>query len=152
MNYNKLIDHTILRADATEQDVKKICQEARELDFASVCVNGCFVPLVAQELAGSSVKVCTVIGFPLGAMSTTSKVQETRNAVKDGADEIDMVINIGDLKTGKNQKVEDEIRAIKVATDGHLLKVIIETALLTNEEKFPLANWQLLRVLIVKIN
>ncbi|MDD2398299.1 MAG: deoxyribose-phosphate aldolase [Bacilli bacterium] len=135
MNYNKLIDHTILRADATEQDVKKICQEARELDFASVCVNGCFVPLVAQELAGSSVKVCTVIGFPLGAMSTTSKVQETRNAVKDGADEIDMVINIGDLKTGKNQKVEDEIRAIKVATDGHLLKVIIETALLTNEEK-----------------
>ena len=135
MNYNKLIDHTILRADATEQDVKKICQEARDLDFASVCVNGCFVPLVAQELAGSSVKVCTVIGFPLGAMSTTSKVQETRNAVKDGADEIDMVINIGDLKTGKNQKVEDEIRAIKDATDGHLLKVIIETALLTNEEK-----------------
>ncbi|MGI6714373.1 MAG: deoxyribose-phosphate aldolase [Bacilli bacterium] len=135
MNYHKLIDHTLLKADAVEEEIKKLCQEARELNFMSVCVNGGFVPLAKRLLAGSDVKVCTVIGFPLGAMSTDSKVAETENAVRDGAEEIDMVINIGDLKAKKDDKVRKEIAAIKKATGQRVLKVIIETCLLTDEEK-----------------
>lgn len=135
MNYNKMIDHTLLKADATPEKVKVLCAEAREYGFASVCVNSCYVPLAAEQLKGSGVDVCTVVGFPLGAMSTEGKVQETRQAIKDGATEVDMVINVGMLKAGNYDYVEREIHAIKQACQGKLLKVIIETCLLTDEEK-----------------
>lgn len=135
MTYNKLIDHTLLKAEATEVDIKKLCAEAKTHDFMSVCVNGGFVPLAKQELQGSDVKVCTVIGFPLGAMATLSKVAETKQAVLDGADEIDMVINVGALKMKKDEAVREEIALIKKAAGKRILKVIIETCLLTDEEK-----------------
>lgn len=135
MKLNKYIDHTLLKAEATEQQVLKLVEEAREYDFFSCCVNSCFTKLVHEKLEGSDVKTCTVVGFPLGAMSTESKVQETKNAVADGSDEIDMVINVGALKEGKDAYVRDEIKAIKDACGDRVLKVIIETCLLTDEEK-----------------
>jgi len=131
-----MIDHTILNADALDKDVKLRCQEALEYGFASVCVNPSFVSLVSKELEGSKVKVCTVIGFPLGETTTETKIFETRNAIKNGADEIDMVINIGAIKSGAWDIVKDDIRAVVEASKGSaLVKVIIETCYLTEEEK-----------------
>ncbi|MDR0376778.1 MAG: deoxyribose-phosphate aldolase [Spirochaetaceae bacterium] len=129
------IDHTLLKPAATEQDIEKLCSEAREYRFWSVCVNSSWVRRVKQLAAGSSVKVCAVAGFPLGVMSTAAKAEEARIAVEDGADEIDMVINIGFLKSGKTDAVQEDIEAVKRACTGRLLKVIIETCLLTDEEK-----------------
>ncbi|MCD8029254.1 MAG: deoxyribose-phosphate aldolase [Erysipelotrichaceae bacterium] len=134
MTYNKYIDHTILKADATKQDVIKICDEAIEYDFASVCINPCWVSFAADYLKGSDVNVCTVIGFPLGANTSIVKAFEAKDAVDNGADEVDMVINIGALKAGDEEIVYQDIKAVVDATDK-LTKVIIETCLLTDEEK-----------------
>ncbi len=131
----RLFDHTILKADATKEAVMNICREAKEYHFKSVCVNSYYTPFVAKELAGSDVKVCTVVGFPLGQMSTAAKAAETRLAVADGAQEIDMVINVGALKDKEYEVVLADIKAVKEACGGALLKVIIETCLLTDEEK-----------------
>lgn len=132
-----LIDHTILKADATRADVVKVCREARQYSFASVCVNPYWVPLVRAELAGSAVKVCSVIGFPLGATSTESKAAEAAIAVRDGAQEVDMVINVGALKSGDQDAVKADIAAVVKAAHpaGAIVKVILETALLTDTEK-----------------
>jgi deoxyribose-phosphate aldolase len=132
-----LIDHTILKADATRAEIVKVCREARQYSFASVCVNSYWVPLVKAELAGSPVKVCTVVGFPLGAASTEAKVAETAVAVRDGAQEIDMVINIGALKSGDPDAVRADIgQVVRTAHQGRaIVKVIIETSLLQDEEK-----------------
>ncbi|HBG44724.1 MAG TPA: deoxyribose-phosphate aldolase [Firmicutes bacterium] len=130
-----IIDHTLLKPEATPADIRKLCQEAREYQFCSVCVNPVFVPLAKQELAGSPVKVCTVIGFPLGATSAFAKAAEARDAAAMGADELDMVIRIGALKSGLYQEVHRDIAAVVDASGGRLVKVIIETALLTDEEK-----------------
>ncbi len=135
MNYNKLIDHTLLKADATPEDITKLCEEAKQYDFMSVCVNPAYVPLAASILDGSDVKVCTVIGFPLGMNLTQTKVEEVYEAIKQGADEVDMVINIGWLKAGLDDLVEKEIAELKFAAGSKILKVIIETCLLTDEEK-----------------
>ena len=131
----KLFDHTILKADAGREAVKKICEEAKEYSFMSVCVNSYYTSYVAQQLKGTDVKVCTVIGFPLGQMSTRAKVAETAIAVEDGAQEIDMVINVGALKDKLYDVVLSDIREVKKACGNALLKVIIETCLLTDEEK-----------------
>ena len=135
MKTSKYIDHTILKADAVKEDILKICREAKEYDFASVCVNPCWIPVAKEALEGTDVKVCVVVGFPLGTMTTEAKVFETQDAVAKGADEVDMVINIGMLKDGNDEYVTEEIRKIKEACGSHILKVIIETCLLTNEEK-----------------
>lgn len=131
------IDHTILKPEAKPDDVKKICEEAVELSFASVCVNSCYTKLVSSNLAGSNVKTCVVIGFPLGAMSTEAKVAETEFAIRDGANEVDMVINVGMLKQGEYQYVLNDIQSVSnIAHAGNAIcKVIIETSLLSNEEK-----------------
>lgn len=129
------IDHTILGAAATSADVRRVCAEAREHGFASVCVNSRWVPLVAGELAGSGVLTCAVVGFPLGAMDPVAKAAETACAVRSGADEIDMVISVGDLKEGSLRAVLDDIRAVVTAAAGRPVKVIIETCLLDDEEK-----------------
>jgi deoxyribose-phosphate aldolase len=135
-NLASMIDHTILKPDATVEQVKKVCAEALEYKFASVCVNSCNVPLVASMLKDSGVKVCSVIGFPLGAASTAAKVAEAEAAIADGAGEIDMVINIGALKSGQFDAVEKDIGAVTAVAKGRaLVKVIIETCLLTDEEK-----------------
>ncbi len=131
---NKYIDHTILKATATEEDIIQLCKEAVEYDFFSVCVNSGYVSLAKKNLSGSNVKVCTVVGFPLGAMSTAAKVFEATKALEDGAEEVDMVINIGELKSKNFQKVEEEIAEIKKAIGEKVLKVIIETCYLTPEE------------------
>lgn len=131
---NKYIDHTLLKATATASDVRELCSEAKEYNFFSVCVNSCFVPLVKEELSGSDVKVCSVVGFPLGAMSREAKVFEAKQAVKDGATEIDMVINVGALKSKNFDLVEQEIRGVKEGIGSNVLKVIIETCYLTREE------------------
>ena len=130
MNLNRMIDHTMLKADATKETIIRYCREAKEHEFASVCVNTCFVPLVADELKGSEVKTCCVVGFP-----TTAKAFEASEAVKAGADEVDMVINISALKDKDDNYVEDDIRAVVEASKGAVVKVIIETCLLTDEEK-----------------
>ena len=135
MKLNQYIDHTILKANATEADVVQLCAEARQHEFFSVCINSAWVPTARKLLAGSPVKVCSVIGFPLGAMSTAAKVFEASQAVADGADEIDMVINVGWLKDGKDDVVREEIRAIKEAVGSRVLKVIIETCYLSDAEK-----------------
>ena len=135
MKLNQYIDHTILKANATESDVVQLCEEARQHEFFSVCINSAWVPTARKLLAGSPVKVCSVIGFPLGAMSTAAKVFEAKQAVADGADEIDMVINVGWLKDGKDDAVREEIRAIKTAIGTNVLKVIIETCYLSDAEK-----------------
>lgn len=135
MNYNKLIDHTILKADTKKTVVEKTLREALEHDFASVCINPYWVSLAAEVLKDSDVKVCTVIGFPLGANTTNTKVFETRDAIDNGADEIDMVINIGELKAGNYDVVQKDIEAVVEEAKGKaLVKVIIETCLLTKEE------------------
>lgn len=129
------IDHTILGATATAPDVSAVCAEAREHGFASVCVNSRWVPLVAAELAESGVLTCTVVGFPLGAMSAEAKAAETQIAVASGADEVDMVISVGDLKDGNYAAVMADIRGVVVAAAGRPVKVIIETCLLDDVEK-----------------
>ena len=129
------IDHTMLKADAPEELIRRYCQEARELQFCSVCVNTCHVPLVARELSGSGVKTCCVVGFPLGAMSTAAKSYEAAQAVSEGAQEVDMVMNIGALKDGNDALVEADIAAVVKASAPALVKVILETCLLTDEEK-----------------
>lgn len=134
MKLSKYIDHTLLKADASIEAIKKLCAEAKEFDFKSCCVNTCNIELVKQELKGSDVLTCCVIGFPLGAMSTESKVFETKDAVAKGADEVDMVINIGRLKDKQYDFCTDEIKKIKQACGDKTLKVIIETCLLTDEE------------------
>ncbi|MDE3166131.1 MAG: deoxyribose-phosphate aldolase [Acidobacteriota bacterium] len=132
-----LIDHTILKPEATRADVVKVCREARQYGFASVCVNPHWVPLVAGELAGSAVKVCTVVGFPLGATTTEAKVCETQAAVRAGAREIDMVMNVGALRSGETDTVREDIAAVARAAHGGgaILKVILETALLDDTQK-----------------
>lgn len=135
MKVNKLIDHTLLKAFATEAEIKKLCAEAREFDFKSVCVNPVNVALAHQELAGSDVLTCTVIGFPLGANTIEIKALETMDAIKNGADEIDMVINVGKAKAHEYDYIEKEIRAVVTASAGKTTKVIIETCYLTDEEK-----------------
>jgi deoxyribose-phosphate aldolase len=132
-----LIDHTILKAEATRLDVLKVCEEARQYLFASVCVNSYWVPLVADRMEGTSVKVCTVVGFPLGAASTESKVYEATSAIRQGAHEVDMVLNIGELRSGDLESVKVDIAAVADAchASGAILKVILETALLTDEQK-----------------
>jgi len=129
------IDHTLLKAVATKKDVEKICKEAIENYFASVCVNPFHVELCKKILASSNVKVCTVIGFPLGANTTETKVFETTNAISNGAEEIDMVINIGALKAREIDVVENEIHSVVKAAAGATVKVIIETCYLTDDEK-----------------
>ncbi len=131
------IDHTLLRPDATAADIRKLCKEARQYSFASVCVNPYWVPLVAGELAGSPVKVCTVVGFPLGANTTAIKVAETEGAIRVGAQEIDMVLNIGELRGGNYDAVREDIRAVVNAAHkgGAIVKVILETALLDDNQK-----------------
>ncbi len=131
----KMIDHTLLKANATSTDIRRICAEAREHGFASVCVNSCHAKLVTQELAGSGVKTCCVVGFPLGAMSSEAKAFEAECAVSQGASEIDMVINVGALKEGNDTYVLDDIRSVVEAAKPAIVKVIIETCLLTDEEK-----------------
>ena len=135
MGLNKYIDHTILKATASSSDVKKLCEEAIEHEFYSVCVNGCYVADAKQLLQGTDVKVAAVVGFPLGAMTTAAKVFEAKDAVENGASEIDMVINVAKLKDGEFEYVKNEIRQIKEAIGDNVLKVIIETCYLTDEEK-----------------
>ena len=131
----KYIDHTVLKATTTTKDVEKLCSEAKEYGFYSVCVNGCFVKECKELLKGSDVKIAAVVGFPLGAMTKTAKVFEAREAIANGANEIDMVINIGKLIEGDTKYVEDEIREIKEAIGKNVLKVIIETCYLNDEQK-----------------
>lgn len=135
MNINKYIDHTLLKADSVKDQIDQLLQEAKEFDFASVCVNPSWVSYCAKELTGTDVKVCTVVGFPLGATTSATKAFETENAIANGADEIDMVINIGALKQGDFETVEKDIKAVVDASGDKLVKVIIETCLLTDEEK-----------------
>ena len=136
MDIAKYIDHTILKPEATVEEVKKLCKEAKEYNFASVCVNGCYAELVSLELAGSNVKTCVVIGFPLGAMTKEAKAFETADAIKYGANEIDMVINVAALKDKNYELLKEDMEAVVNAAKGKaIVKVIIETCLLTDEEK-----------------
>ena len=139
MDKNKLagmIDHTLLKPDATFKQIKELCHEAKQNSFASVCINPSYVSVCSEELKGSSVKVCTVIGFPLGATTTEVKAFETKNVIEKGATEVDMVINIGKLKERNLEYVKNDIKAVVGAAKGKALtKVIIETCLLTDEEK-----------------
>ncbi len=135
MEINKYIDHTVLKATTTPKDIEKLCNEAKEYKFYSVCVNGCYVSLCKKLLVNTDVKVAAVIGFPLGAMSTEAKVYEAKKCIEDGANEIDMVINVGMLKAKEYDYVREEIRQIKEAIGTNVLKVIIETCYLTDDEK-----------------
>jgi len=130
-----MIDHTLLKAVATKEQIVKLCEEARQYHFASVCVNPANVSLAAEQLKGSGVKVCTVIGFPLGANTSVVKAFEATDAIANGADEVDMVINVGAMKAGDTELVYNDIKAVRDASAGKLLKVIIETCYLTDEEK-----------------
>lgn len=134
MNYNKMIDHTVLKADTPLETVKRICDEAMEYGFASVCINPCHVAYCADYLKDSDVNVCTVIGFPLGANTSATKAFETKDAIANGADEIDMVMNIGALKDKNYDLVRDDVKAVVDAANGTLVKVILETCLLTEDE------------------
>ncbi|MBL7555013.1 MAG: deoxyribose-phosphate aldolase [Bdellovibrionaceae bacterium] len=134
-NLASYIDHTLLKADSRRAEFDKLCQEAKTHQFFSVCVNSYWVPTCAQLLTGSDVKVCTVVGFPLGASNSTTKAWEADWAIKNGAGEIDMVINIGALKDKDHAFVESDIKTVVNACQGHTLKVIIETCLLTDDEK-----------------
>ncbi|WP_077214024.1 deoxyribose-phosphate aldolase [Bacillus dakarensis] len=135
-NIASYIDHTLLKAEAQKGQIEKLCEEAKEYSFASVCVNPTWVKTASELLRGSEVKVCTVIGFPLGATTSETKAFETKNAIENGATEVDMVINIGALKDGNDEAVEKDIRAVVEAAKGKAItKVIIETSLLTDEEK-----------------
>lgn len=133
-NLNRYIDHTLLKQDATMKEIKKLCDEAKQFDFMSVCVNPCYVPYAHKLLKDSNVKVCTVIGFPLGQNLTSTKVQETIDCINHGADEIDMVINVGKLKDRDFDYIENEISQIRNVCHDKILKVILETCLLTDEE------------------
>ena len=135
MNLAKYIDHTILKSETTSADVLRLCEEAKEYGFYSVCVNSMYTKLVAEALKGTGVKTCVVVGFPLGAMSSCAKAFETRQAVKDGAEEIDMVIPVGALKEGKTDIVKEDIRMVVEAAGSALVKVIIEACLLSDAEK-----------------
>ena len=135
MDIAKYIDYTLLKATATPADIEKLCKEALEYGFYSVCVNSGYVPLAAEQLKGSKVKVCTVVGFPLGAMSTQAKLYETSVALSQGAQEIDMVLNVGLFLSGNVAKVLDEIALLKQETGDRVLKVIIETCYLNDEQK-----------------
>lgn len=135
MKFNKYFDHTNLKPEATRDDIRKLCEEAKTNDFASVCVNGIYTAYAKECLAGSNVKTCVVVGFPLGAMSTDAKAYETRKAVEDGADEIDMVISVGQLKAGSYDEVYEDVKAVREACQGKVLKLIFENCLLTDEEK-----------------
>lgn len=135
LHINELIDHTNLKPEATREDVKQLCAEAAKWKFKAVCVNPAFVKMAAEELASTTVGVCTVIGFPLGATTTAVKVFEAEEAIKNGANEIDMVINIGALKSKDYQYVLNDIKQVVHAADGALTKVILETCLLTEQEK-----------------
>jgi deoxyribose-phosphate aldolase len=130
-----LIDHTILKPDATEAQVAKYCEEARQYTFRSVCVNARYAPLVKRCLTGSDVRTCIVVGFPLGATTSASKTTEAAGAVEDGAEEIDMVMAIGMLKSGAQDQVRADIAAVRQACSGRILKVILETCLLSDDEK-----------------
>ena len=134
MEINKLIDHTLLKQDATPEQVLSLCEEAKKYHFMSVCVNPAYVPLAAEALKDSDVKVCTVVGFPLGMNLTKTKIQETEVCIAQGATEIDMVINVGMLKAGHDEYVENEIRELKSVCGHLILKVIIESCLLSDEE------------------
>ncbi|MGN9164582.1 deoxyribose-phosphate aldolase [Tissierellaceae bacterium HCP3S3_D8] len=135
-NIASMIDHTLLKADATKELIVKLCREAKEYNFAAVCVNPSYIELCREELRGSNVKIATVVGFPLGANTKEVKVFETLDAINKGANEIDMVINIGALKDGDYDRVRDDILSIVKAADNRaIVKVIIETSLLTKEEK-----------------
>lgn len=133
--YASMIDHTLLKPDATKEQIQQLCEEAKQYGFASVCVNPTWVKYCADHLSNTDVKVCTVIGFPLGATTTAVKAFETTNAIENGAREIDMVINIGALKDGNDRFVLEDIKAVVQAAKGHTVKVIIETCLLSTEEK-----------------
>ncbi|MFP7216195.1 deoxyribose-phosphate aldolase [Lactococcus garvieae] len=135
MKINQYIDHTILKADATQEKVQAIIDEAKKYEFASVCINPTWVAFAAEQLKDEVSKVCTVIGFPLGANTSEVKAFEATDAINKGADEVDMVINIGAAKDGKWDLVESDIAAVNAVKDGRILKVIIETSLLTDEEK-----------------
>lgn len=135
MNLEKYIDHTLLKPFATKDDILKLCADAKKYNFASVCVNSSYVKLAKKELEESDVNVCTVIGFPLGACSTEAKAYETKIAYMDGCEEFDMVIHIGALKKGDYDYVKNDIRAVVDAAKGKCVKVIIETGLLSEEEK-----------------
>ena len=135
MDIAKYIDYTLLKATATPADIEKLCKEALEYGFYSVCVNSGYVPLAAEQLKGSKVKVCTVVGFPLGAMSTQAKLYETSVALSQGAQEIDMVLNVGLFLSGNVAKVLDEIALLKQETGDRVLKVIIETCYLNDDQK-----------------
>jgi deoxyribose-phosphate aldolase len=131
----RYVDHTLLKPNATQEEIAKLCDEAKQYCFASVCINPSYVALASRFLRGSGVKVCTVVGFPLGSTTPTVKSIEARDAIANGADEIDMVINIGALKSGNDVMVYDDIKSVREATRGKVLKVILETSLLSNEEK-----------------
>ncbi|AFL79683.1 deoxyribose-phosphate aldolase [Aequorivita sublithincola DSM 14238] len=134
MELNKYIDHTVLKATTSPKDIIKLCNEAKEYNFYAVCVNSCYVLLAAKELKNSHVKVAAVVGFPLGANSCHTKVCEAAQCIKDGADEIDMVLNIGLLKAKLHKSVREEISAVKEAIGSRTLKVILETCYLTDDE------------------
>lgn len=134
-NLASYIDHTLLKPIATKADILKLCEEAKQYHFASVCVNPCWVSLCAEVLKGTGVNVCTVIGFPLGANTSEIKAEEAALAIKQGANEVDMVINIGALKEGDTDRVYQDILAVRKASESKILKVIIETSYLTDEEK-----------------
>lgn len=133
--FARYIDHTVLKPSSTEEDIRKVCAEAREFGFASVCVNPCWVTLCAEVLENTGITVCTVAGFALGSTTTAAKASEAREAVANGAGEVDMVINVGKLKSGDFHYVAEDIRGVVEAAGGRTVKVIIETALLTEEEK-----------------
>ena len=135
MNPAKLIDHTLLKPAATQADIQHLCDEARQYGFWSVCVNPYWVPFAKKALQGTDVKVCTVIGFALGATTSATKAFEAQQAVQNGADELDMVLNMGALKSGDEATVLADIQAVRKVCQGHILKVIIETSQLTQEEK-----------------
>ncbi|MBF8807177.1 MAG: deoxyribose-phosphate aldolase [Enterococcus lacertideformus] len=135
MELNRMIDHTILKADASQDDVMRIIEEAKKYHFYYVCINPAWVALAKEQLKGEPVAVCTVIGFPLGANTSETKAFETANAIENGADEVDMVINIGEMKSKQYEKVQKDIEAVvEAAKDRVLVKVIIETALLSQDE------------------
>ncbi|MDO4662342.1 MAG: deoxyribose-phosphate aldolase [Tissierellia bacterium] len=134
-NLNKYIDHTLLKPEATKEQIQKIVDEAKKYEFKSVCVNSSYVSYVANELKGSEIGITSVIGFPLGAMTSKAKAFEAKDAIDNGATEIDMVINIGRLKDKDYDYVLEDIKAVRKASEGKVLKVIIETCLLTDEEK-----------------
>lgn len=134
MNYNKMIDHTFLKAEATTKEIDKLIAEAIKYDFKTVCVNSSWVKYCKDKLKGTEIRITSVVGFPLGAMITQAKAHETKLAIDHGADEIDMVINVGRFKQGDDEYVLNDIKAVKAACGSKVLKVIIETALLTTEE------------------